>query len=52
MASTKKTGNESVKDIDPGGTRPARGNEDEALDHHLESGDRNTRPDPKTKPDT
>jgi hypothetical protein len=51
MASTKKTGNESVKDIDPGGTRPARGGGDKTVDHHVESGDRNKRPDPKTKPD-
>jgi hypothetical protein len=52
MASTKKTGNESVQGIDPGGTHPTRGKGEAEVDHTVESGDRNTRPDPETKPKT
>jgi hypothetical protein len=53
--SSKKTGNESVADIDPGGTRPAAGNsrqpDGNKVEQHVETGDRNVRPEPETKPD-
>jgi hypothetical protein len=51
MASTKTTANETVKDIDPGGTRPAKGERGQEAAQHTETGDRNARPDPHTTPE-
>jgi hypothetical protein len=49
-SSTKKTGNESVSDIDPGGTHPTQNkgnsNADKPVEHHFETGDRNQMPKP------
>lgn len=49
-SSTKKTANESVSDIDPGGTRKTqdKGGAGGAkhVEHHVESGDRNQMPKP------
>ncbi len=52
MTSTKTTGDEPVEAIDPGGARPAKGVRKEEVQHHIETGDRNKRPDPATKPET
>jgi hypothetical protein len=55
-SSTKKTGNESVSDIDPGGTHPTqnkgKGNADKHIEHHVKTGDRNQMPTPGDSKET
>jgi hypothetical protein len=47
-SSTKKTGNESVSEIDPGGTHPTQkkgnGNAEKHVEHHVGTGDLNQMP--------
>lgn len=50
---TRTTANETVRDIDPGGThkRKATNAPPAKSTQKVETGDRNVRPDPHTKPD-